>query len=94
MYNKDEATLKRITLLQLSQLIEINKSEGNSKGIKMSWGFKQSYIYAKLEKNGVVVFEQFYQGKHTHVHLAEMHIDFYNEMLKHNKIVHGDSGRA
>lgn len=67
----------KITLNQLSIAIERNLKQAQSLGVKLAWGFtKDRRIYAKIYNQEYICYEKYYQGKHVHYHIAEIHNDF------------------
>lgn len=65
-----------LTVRRLSITIDTNIKTAAEFGIKLSWQFVGNKIRARMQKGGKIVFEKIYFGKHTHLHIAELHADF------------------
>ena len=83
MNTQDRITYGQLTLAQLSELITENTVSSNGLSVKLTWGFQDGKIYGRVFSSEVeLLYEKFYKGKHTHVHLAQMHLDFSHYLTK------------
>ena len=58
-------------------LSKIATAGTNGLSVKLTWGFQDGKIYGRVFSNEIeLLYEKFYKGKHTHVHLAQIHLDF------------------
>lgn len=72
----DEIAFGHFTLAQLSQLIDENLAAAKYLNVKLTWGFSNRRMYARIIDGDNLIYERYYQGQHTHVHLAHMHLHF------------------
>lgn len=73
---EDQIAYGHFSLAQLSQLIDENLAQAKNLNVKLSWGFTQGKIYARILEDNTKLFEKYYHGKHTHMHIAQMHLYF------------------
>ena len=74
-----------MTLKRLSILIESNNTTAHRLGLTLSWAFVDGQIRARIKRKNLVIFEKFYKGKHTHIHIAEFHDDFSTRLEQEDK---------
>lgn len=73
---EDQIAYGHFSLAQLSQLINENAALAKVLNVKLTWGFTHGKIYGRILEENKKLFEKYYHGKHTHIHIAQMHLDF------------------
>lgn len=73
---EDQIAYGHFSLAQLSQLIDENTAQAKTLNVKLTWGFTQGKIYGRVLDETNKIFEKYYHGKHTHMHIAQMHLHF------------------
>lgn len=79
---EDQIGYGHFSLAQLSQLIDENVDLAKTLNVKITWGFTQGKIYGRILEDNKKLFERYYHGKHTHIHIAQMHLHFSHYLTR------------
>lgn len=73
----------RITLEQVSRLIQQNLTRAKEVGLRIVWGYNKNVkaYYSRIYDGERICHEEYYSGKLTHLIIAELHDDLARNLL-------------
>ena len=72
----------KITMQQVSNLIEKNKEFADKLQLRMAFGITNKKFFGAIYNNDLQIFYNTYEGQHTHILVAMVHIDFSEHLKK------------
>ena len=74
--------LDKITLAQVSKLIDDNQLFSAELNLRLSFGITNKKFYGAIFDGEQKIFYKTYEGQHTHILIAQLHIDFNTHMKR------------
>lgn len=72
---------EKVTLASLTRVVQDNLAIAQGLGLRLSWGFDGTRIYARVYHGRYLCYEKYYNTGHVHMRLADMHND-WNQYLE------------
>lgn len=82
MNGHDEQLMLEMRLKDLSVIIESNIEVSRRLHLTLHWGFVKEKIVSTIKFGEKIIHQKTYYGKHTHVHLAQMHLDWNDKLAQ------------
>ncbi|MFC6095798.1 hypothetical protein ACFPVY_03995 [Flavobacterium qiangtangense] len=82
MNGTNEQLMLEMRLKDVSLMIESNIEVATRLRLTLHWGFVKEKIVASIRFGEKTIHQKTYYGKHTHVHLAQMHLDWNDKLAQ------------